>query len=108
MGLFLQPLLWWIAPLWSLTCIVTYYVATAVFKYGEKSWLNFLGEYGKFFVCGLALGAAPWALLGLKWGILQALIGGIGFVIIKILDDKGKVKNPWVERLRGFIAAILV
>lgn len=79
-----------------------------MFKYGVKSWLNFLGEYGKFFVCGLALGAAPAYVLGLKWGILQTVIGGIGFVVIKYLDDKGIVKNPWVERLRGFVGTILV
>ncbi len=28
-------------------CGVTYYIATAAFIYGGKSWLNFLGEKGK-------------------------------------------------------------
>lgn len=82
---------------------VAYYIATAAFKYGEKSWLNFLPKMAKFVVCGLAFGAASFTLLNWPWAIAQTLIGGWAFGFIYVLDEQGVLKNPWVEVLRGAI-----
>jgi hypothetical protein len=91
----------------NLLCIPTYYIATSAFPYGEKSWLNFLGEGGKFFVCGLAFGFASIPILGFI-GILQGIISGFAFLGIKILDNKDIIKNPWVEFLRGCLGSCLL
>jgi hypothetical protein len=98
---------WNIVAITTVLCGITYYIATAAFKYGEKSWLNFLGEYGKFTVCGLAFGLAAIPAIGIVAGIIQGIVSAIGFLTIKILDDKNIVKNPWVERLRGFFGTII-
>ena len=90
----------------SLLCILTYYIATNV-PYGEKSFLNFLGEYGKFAFCGAAFGIASFPILG-YWAIAQAVVGGIGWSVIKYYDDKGQLVNPWTELLRGGVGCILM
>jgi len=43
-----------------------------------------------------------------KWylGLLQAVLGALGFVVIKYFDDKAIINNPLVERLRGWIGTI--
>lgn len=87
-------------------CILTYWIATSAFPYGEKSWLNFLTEKGKFIVCGLVFGLASFPILGL-WAIAQGIISAIAFLIIKIFDEQGKLDAVWVERLRGFLGTIL-
>ena len=90
-----------------LLCIPAYYLATNI-PYGEKSWLNFLGEYGKFALAGLLLGSCSFILLPFGLAVLQSLLSTISFVVIKILDDKDIIKNPYVEFLRGFFATILL
>lgn len=85
---------------------ISYYITTAAFKYGEKSWLNFLGEYGKFTVCGLAFGLASFYIFGML-SIVQSIISGMAFLTIKILDEKQIIQNPWVERARGFFGTII-
>ena len=92
---------------WAIFAIPTYWVATSAFPYGEKSWLNFLGEYGKFFVVGLVLGSCSFILLPFGLALLQSLLSGISFLILKILDDKDIVKNPYQELLRGFFGTII-
>jgi hypothetical protein len=87
--------------------IPTYYIATAAFKYGEKSWLNFLGEDGKFVVCGVAMGLAGAPVL-FWWAILQGVVSGAGWYYIRVLDEAGKLKNPWVEVARGFVGTIVM
>jgi len=87
---------------------VTYYIATAVFKYGDKSWLNFLPKIWKFIVCGAALGAASWVLLPPFWAFMQVIIGGWAFGFIFILDECGYLHNPWVEFLRGYGGTFLL
>lgn len=88
-------------------CFLTYYWQP---PYGEKSYLNFLGEYGKFAVCGFVFGVSStpaWYAMGFWWmGLVQGLISLIAYVVIKYLDDKNIVKNPWVERLRGYFGTV--
>jgi hypothetical protein len=89
-----------------LLCIPAYLIAVTAFVYGEKSWLNFLGVWGKWYVCGFAFGAASIPALGVV-GLLQAMFGGIGFVILHYLDDKEILKNPWQEICRGVVGTLL-
>jgi hypothetical protein len=86
--------------------ILAYATIPFIFKYGEKSWLNFLGEYGKFFVSGLSFGACSFIVLPLWFAVSQTILSGISFLAIKWLDDKNIVKNPWVELLRGFMGTL--
>ena len=72
-----------------------------------NSYLNFLGENGKFFFCGLVFGLSSIPAFGLLHGVIQGIVSAFVFLIVKILDDKDIVKNPWVERLRGFFGTIL-
>lgn len=97
---------WNIVLLTTVLCGITYYIATAVFKYGEKSWLNFLGEDGKFAACGLAFGLASIPALGFEFGLYQGLMSMMGFLAVKVLDDNEMIKNPWIERLRGFVGTM--
>lgn len=88
-------------------CILTYWFQP---PYGEHSYLNFLGEAGKFAFCGFVFGLSSlpvWIAMG-NWGIglLQAIIGALFFWFIWVLDENGKLKNPWVELLRGFFGTI--
>ena len=91
---------------WAILCIPTYWIATSAFPYGDNSWLNIFGEYGKWFVCGFVFGIASAPILG-YWSVVQAIISGCGFVILHWLDDKGIVKNPFQEILRGVIGTIV-
>lgn len=86
---------------------ITFYIATSAFKYGENSWLNFLGEKGKFTVCGIAFGLASIPMFGWVAGIIQGIVAGCAFLCIKILDDKGIIHNPYVELCRGFFGIII-
>ena len=101
-----QP--WEVVAVTTALAGVAYYIATAAFKYGEKSWLNFLPPIGKFIVCGLAFGAASFTMLSWQGGLFQTIIGGWAFGFIFVLDEHGTLKNPWVERLRGSIGCILL
>jgi len=92
---------------WAVMAIPAYWIATSAFPYGDKSWLNFLGQYGKFFVSGLALGLCSFVLLPLWLAVLQSLFSGIAFVLLHYLDEKGIVKNPFQELLRGFLGTVL-
>ena len=105
MGIPIAILCWgsWI----SLLAIPAYWIATSAFPYGEKSWLNFLGERGKFFAVGLALGLCSFIVLPFGLALSQSLLSGISFVAVKVLDDKDILKNPWVELARGFLGTIL-
>lgn len=86
---------------------IAYFIATNVFGYGEKNkFTRWAGKYGQFAVSGFAFGMASYFLLG-NIAFLQAIIGAISFVVIKILDDKNIVKNPFCELLRGLCGTIL-
>lgn len=92
---------------WAILAIPAYWIATSAFPYGEKSWLNFLGEYGKWLVVGLVLGACSFVLLPLWLGVLQSLLSAVSFGLLHWLDEKNIVKNPFQELLRGFCGTIL-
>jgi len=104
MGAVIGLLSWesWIAYLLT---IASYYIATNI-PYGEKSPLNFLGETGKFFVCGFSFGLASIPSLGIFTGLEQGVLSGLGFIAIKALDDKNILKNPFVEFGRGFLGTL--
>lgn len=87
-----------------LICILTYWFQP---PYGEHSYLNFLGEDGKFAVCGFIFGISSIPALGWQFGLLQGFVAALMFLVIKTLDDEGFVKNPWVERCRGFFGTII-
>lgn len=89
----------------SLWSILTYYIATNI-PYGEKSFLNIFGEWGKWAICGLVFGLASIPILG-YWGILQGIVSSAAFVGLHYLDDKDILKNPWQELLRGFLGTCL-
>ena len=86
-----------------LLCILTYWFQP---PYGENSYLNFLGENGKFATCGFVFGLSSIPAVGLQYGLIQAFFSAFMFTVIKIMDDEEIVKNPWVERLRGFFGTI--
>lgn len=86
--------------------IPSYWIATSAFPYGEKSWLNFLGEKLKFAACGLAFGLASIPALGIFGGIENACLSAIAWAAIKELDDRNILKNPYVEIARGFFGSI--
>jgi hypothetical protein len=79
----------------------------SAFPYGEKSWLNFLGTDGKRYVSGFMFGLATAPVL-LWWSLIQAMLSGVAFVIIRKLDDEGKIHNPWVEFFSGLFGTILL
>jgi len=86
----------WHGWLTFLLTVATYFIATSGFIYGEKSWLNFLGQKGKHFVSGLAFGLACWPILGIA-ALWQGIVSGIVFLVI---ESKG-VDNPFAELGRG-------
>jgi hypothetical protein len=94
---------------WSLLCIPTYFIATNAFSYGEKMiWTKWFGKWASMIISGVAFGLASIPILGWTWGIAQGIIGGVGFGILKYLDDADKLKNPWQELLRGYIGCSLM
>lgn len=99
---------------WTVQSLITvilttaaYWIATSAFPYGEGSWLDFLGEEGKFLVCGLVFGACSLINLTPWWAVIQIAISGLCWWFIKVLDDQDIVKNPWVELLRGFCGTVV-
>ena len=95
-------------PWYSIFVIPTYWIATSAFSYGEKMWTTKLfGPWISMIISGIAFGLASAPILGWTWGIAQAIIGGVGFGVLKWLDDTEKLKNPWQEILRGVIGTVL-
>lgn len=92
---------------WAILCVLTYFIATNVFSYGENNWTTKLfGPWVSMGLAGFTLGAASAPVLA--WmAIPQAIIGCVAFLVLKYLDDKDILKNPWQELLRGFTGTIL-
>ena len=92
----------------SIFAILAYFIATNVFSYGENSWTTkLLGKWLSMALAGLAMGLASIVVLGGFWGLIQGIVGGVSFVILKYLDDYGNLHNPYQELLRGFFGTIL-
>lgn len=92
---------------WAIMAIPAYWVATSAFPYGDGSWLNIFGEYGKWAVCGLAFGLASIVILNPIVAIIQAIVAALGFTLLHWLDEKNIVKNPYQEILRGMVGTCL-
>jgi len=92
-----------------LLCGITYFIATNAFSYGEKMiWTKLFGGWFSIILAGVAFGLAATPILGWTWGIAQAIIGGVGFGLLKWLDDTDRLKNPFQELCRGFIGTIML
>lgn len=102
MGIAVGALAW--HGLWSLLIVTgTYFLATNLFGYGDKTpILKYLPQNIKHLVSGLIFGLASIPLLG--WiAVIQALVStGIFYVV-----ETKKINNPWAEWLRGGIGTIL-
>ena len=92
---------------WSILCVPTFWVATSCFPYGDSSWLNIFGEYGKWAACGFVFGLASIPILGIFFGVMQGIVGAIAFTGLHWLDERNIVKNPFQELLRGFVGTVL-
>ena len=89
----------------GLALVISYIVATQ-FGYGENNWLTkLLGNRGAITFCGMAMGLASWPILGFN-AVFQASIAGGAWLILAILDDGDKLKEPWIGLLRGLSATI--
>jgi len=89
-------------------CIVAYLLATNLFGYGEKTpILKYLPKWAKFFMSGFMFGLASMSLVGPIYGLIQAIVGGLSFYVLMLLDDAEIVKNPYQELLRGGLGTIL-
>lgn len=93
---------------YSIFAVLTYFLATNVFSYGDNMWTSKLfGRWISMILSGVTFGLASAPILGIKWGITQAIIGGVGFGVLKWLDDTDRLKNPWQELCRGFVGTIV-
>lgn len=92
--------------LFPLLCAGTYFLPDC-FPYGEKSWMKIKDEY-KFLINGVAFGLASFPAVTLFICILNALISGLCFWFLYVLDSNDKLKNPWVEALRGICGTLLI
>lgn len=88
-------------------CWLIYLISTE-FGYGENNWLHkLLGKRGAITFCGVALGLASFPIIG-YWAILQGIVSGTTFYCISLLDDSGKIHEPWIAILRGFLGTVLL
>lgn len=102
MGIAIGVLFWKGWVIYAL-CIGSYFVATNLFGYGEKTpILKYLPQNIKHFMSGFMFGLASWPLVGIA-ALWQAVASGIVFYIIEIK----KTQNPWAERLRGGLGTII-
>lgn len=100
-------LLAWKGVLALLLSTIFYLIATNVFSYGDGSPISNLPKPWRHVLSGFMYGLPSMFTLGVGWGVLQALVSSGVFYGVMLLDDKNIVKNPWVERLRGFGGTIL-
>lgn len=83
-------------------CIATYFVATNVVAYGEKSiWRKWFGRDGSWLFYGFCLGLASLPLLGLL-SLVQAMLSSVSFfVLMKLSNDGIVLKVP--EGSKGIV-----
>ena len=94
-------------PWYCMLAIPAYWIATSAFPYGEKSWLNFLGEYGKYAVVGFVLGLCSFCCCPFIFACFQSILSALFFTALHYLDEKDLLKNPWQELLRGFLGTVV-
>lgn len=93
---------------YSVFAVFTYWIATSAFSYGDKMWTSrIFGRWVSMILSGVAFGLAAFPILG-YWAIAQAIVSGVGFGVLKYLDDTDRFKNPGQEVARGFIGTILL
>lgn len=93
---------------YSIFAIATFFIATNAFSYGEKMiWTKLFGAWFSMILAGIAFGLAAFPIIG-YWAIAQAIVSGVGFGLLKWLDDTDRLKNPFQELARGFIGTILL
>lgn len=81
--------------------IITYYVATAVFVYGDSSWVSKLcGVKAARLIHGFMFGAASLSPL---YGLWTAVV----FYIIFELAEKDIIDNSYAEFLRGLTGTLI-
>lgn len=96
------------ASWYSIFSVLTYFLATNVFSYGDNMWTSKLfGRWISMGISGLAFGLASIPILGLTWGVSQGIFSMFAFLVLKYLDDTDKLKNPFQELLRGFLGTFL-
>ena len=92
----------------SVFAILTYFIATNFFSYGEKMiWTKLFGPWGSMALSGFAFGLASYCVLTPILGMLQTIIATTAFLVIKWLDDNDIVKAPLVEVLRGLLGTVV-
>lgn len=78
--------------------IPAYFIATNVFVYGDKSWLNFLGRDLKWLTYGFVFGACSFFCLPFGYGLIQSLLGAVSFWALMSLSNKG-LSMDWFGEL---------
>ena len=82
--------------------IVTYYVATAVFVYGDNSWVSKLvGRKGARIVHGIVFGLA-------SLHYIYALWTAVAFYIIFEIAENNLIDNKYAEFLRGSLGTLVL
>jgi hypothetical protein len=85
-----------------LLCVVTYFLATWVFGYGDNNrWTKWIGKRWAITLTGIALGLASAPILH-YWSMLAGLVSGGVFYYV----DKKQLQEPWVAILRGAAGTI--
>ena len=80
--------------------VITYYIATAVFVYGDNSWVSKLvGRKGARILHGIAFGLASLQPLFAMWTVVI-------FYILFEMAENNVIDNAWAERLRGFFGTL--
>lgn len=82
--------------------VLTYFIATSVFVYGDNSWVTALvGRRGAWIVHGLAFGLA-------SIQPLYALWTAVVFYLLFFIADEGVIDNKYAEFGRGFLGTLLL
>ena len=81
--------------------IITYYIATAIFVYGDKSiFSKWFGRKGARIIHGIAFGLASLQPIFIIWTTII-------FYILFELAENNIIDNKWAERGRGFFGTII-
>jgi tetrahydromethanopterin S-methyltransferase subunit G len=88
----------------GLLAMLTYFIATNAFGYGEKNiWVKWIGEQNSIILTGAMLGLAAFPVIG-AWAILSMCISGTSWYVIW----KRQVNEPFCAIYRAFSALILL